>query len=121
MKNKHHSETVLLLVFAAFSSVVAGEPEDKGRNRENFAIHAYSNLNAAVNGELTPVFRSLGNFGELQQYFDKDRNPKKHEAYHQFIVQVSVLRKGFGRSAQVAADADRYQRLSLSISVFLSR
>jgi hypothetical protein len=88
MKNKHHKATVLFLILAAFNSVVAGEPEDKGRIWKNFAVHAYSNLNSAVNGELTPVFRSLGDFGELHPYFDQDRNPKKYEAYRQFIVQV---------------------------------
>jgi hypothetical protein len=88
MKNNNHSATALLLALAAFSSVVAGEPEDKGRIWETFAVHAYSNLNATVNGELTPVFRSLGDFGELQQYFDQDQYPKKYEAYRQFIVQV---------------------------------
>lgn len=88
MKSRNHSATVLLVVLAVSSSVLAGEPEGKARIWEDFAVHAYSNLNTAVNGELAPVFRSLGDVGELQQYFDQDRNPKKYEAYRQFIVQV---------------------------------
>ena len=88
MKSVNHRVTILLLVLAAFSSVVAGEPDDKGRTWETFAVHAYSNLNASVNGELTPVFRSLGDVGDVQEYFDQDRYPRKYEAYRQFVVQV---------------------------------
>lgn len=80
MKNEHHSAIVLFFVVAVSISVLAREPEDKARIWETFAVHAYSNLNAAVNGELTPVFRALGDVGELQPYFDQDRNPKKYEA-----------------------------------------
>ncbi len=63
MKSKLHSATVLMLVVAAFSSVLGDEPEDKSRIWESYAVHAYSNLNAAVNGELTPLFRALAGFG----------------------------------------------------------
>ena len=79
---------VLILFVTTCSSILAGEREDRSRIWELYATHTYSNLNAHVDGELTPVFRSLGGFGELQQYFDKDRNPEKYEAYHQFLVQV---------------------------------
>ena len=88
MRYTHHSLVVLVLSVAALHTALAGEPEDRSRIWEQYAIHAYSNLNTRLNGALTPVFRSLGDFGELQQYFDKDRNPEKYEAYRQFLVQA---------------------------------
>jgi hypothetical protein len=88
MKDKHHSATVLALVVAAYSSVLAGQADDKTRIWEKYAVNAYSNLNAGMNGELTPVFQAIGGFGDLCEYFDQERNPKKYEAYRQFIIQV---------------------------------
>jgi hypothetical protein len=73
---------------AACSSLLADESEDKSRIWEKYAVHTYSNLNAGANGELTQLFRAFGGFGEFHQYFDRDRNPKKYEAYLQFIIQV---------------------------------
>lgn len=86
MKKRHYSKIILVLVISGCSCVVAGEEEDKARIWEQYSIHTYSNLNTRLNGALTPIFRSLGDFRELQQYFDKDRNPEKYEAYRQFVV-----------------------------------
>ncbi len=88
MKKRHYTIIILALVVSGCRCVVAGESEDKARIWEKYATHAYSNLNASLNGELTPVFRFLGDFGELHKYFDQDRNPKKYAAYRQFLVQV---------------------------------
>lgn len=85
-----HNLIIMVFALAALKSSLAGEPDDRSRIWEQYAIHAYSNLNTRLNGALTPIFRSLGGFGELQQYFDKDRNPEKYEAYRQFVVHAFV-------------------------------
>lgn len=89
---KHSSQPIVVLIALAFLSLhgIAGEPkpEDRARVWEQYAIQAYSNLNARLNGNLTPIFRSLGDFGELHEYFDQDSNPEKYETYRQFLVQV---------------------------------
>lgn len=77
-----------MLIVTVFGLVFGGEPEDRSRIWEQYATNAYSNLNARLSGELTPVFRSLGDLGALQQYFDQDRNPEKYKAYQQFLVQA---------------------------------
>jgi hypothetical protein len=88
MRHTNYSLIVLILTISVMSSGFAGEPEDRSRIWEQYAVHAYSNLNARMNGELTPIFQSLGDVGQLQQYFDQDRSPKKYEAYRQFLVQA---------------------------------
>jgi len=88
MMNRHYSVIILLLIVGMSGYVLAGESEDRSRIWEKYASHTYSNLNAQLNGELTPIFRSLGDFGELQKYFDKGRNPKEYEAYGQLLVEV---------------------------------
>ncbi len=89
---KHISHPAAVIVLVAFLPLhgIAGEPkpEDKARIWEKYANHAYSSLNARLNGSLTPVFRALGNFGDLHEYFDKNSNPEKYEAYCQFLVQA---------------------------------
>ncbi len=86
-KTCHLKTSFVLLALLSFQSI-ADEPEDRSSIWEHYAIHAYSNLNSRLNGDLTPVFRTLGDFGELQQYFEKDQNPEKYEAYRQLLVQV---------------------------------
>lgn len=86
MKYISHPTAVLVVVALLPLQNIGGEakPDDKARIWEKYATQTYSNLN----GNLTPVFRSLGDFGELYEYFDKDSNPEKYEAYCQFLVQA---------------------------------
>lgn len=82
---------VLIAVFAVLPLHVAAKDvanTDETRMWEKFATHTYKNLNVSLNGELTPVFRTLGDFGELYEYFLKDQNPEKYEAYTKFLVEV---------------------------------
>lgn len=78
----------LLSLLSLLGYAQEASPVNKSRIWEHAAIGTYSNLNTSLNGELTPVFRSLGDFGELYQYFDQDRHPEKYEAYRQFLVQA---------------------------------
>jgi hypothetical protein len=88
MKRTRHITTTLILLASLSIHSLADEARDESRIWEKYAIHTYSNLNTRLNGDLAPIFRSLGDCGELHKCFDRDRNPEKYEAYRQFLIQV---------------------------------
>lgn len=64
------------------------EAADESRIWEYQARRVYGELNAQLNGELTPVFSAMGDVGAVHECFDRRRNPQKYDAYQRFLVQV---------------------------------
>ncbi|MFO0944651.1 MAG: hypothetical protein U1D30_01700 [Planctomycetota bacterium] len=62
--------------------------QDEAKIWEQWASTTYKSLNDKFEGELTPVFQSLGGMRKLQEFFDKERHPKKYEAYRAFFLEA---------------------------------
>jgi hypothetical protein len=92
MKRLSKAPAIILFTIIVGSSNASNqkhkEDEDQSRIWERYAAVQYSNLNSRVNGLLSPLFSSLGDIGQLYQYFDQRHQPQKYDAYRDFLVQA---------------------------------
>lgn len=85
--------SVTIYAIIASTALSAGgedtrERDDRARVWQTYAVEKYSNMNARLNGALSPVFTALGDVGALYQYFDDERQSDKFRAYSEFLVQA---------------------------------